>query len=72
MTVSRDIASIVTDLEGMATDGDITAVAVVIVRKDGGVREMVHWQLGTRFILLGGLYLTTHVVAKAFASEDDG
>lgn len=69
MTVCRDIASIVTDLEGLATDDDLAAVAVIAVRKNGYIKEMVHWGEGTRFILLAGLQVTLHNVTRMI-SED--
>lgn len=54
------IKTIVGELAAMEYAGDVKAVAIIIIDRDGDLRTLTAWNNGTKLPLLAGLSVVQH------------
>lgn len=57
---SEAVKSVVGELSAMEYAGDVKAVGIVIVDRDGDLRTLIAWNEGTKLPLLAGLSVMQH------------
>lgn len=63
------VKTVVGELSAMEYAGDVKAVAIVIVDRDGDLRTLTAWNEGTKLPLLAGLTVTQHNMISDMAPK---